>query len=114
MINVTRLSRAGSGSKNAEARNRQSIITILAMNMFNVLVMLSSIAHTLLTLSKSRLIDVIKTEYSLSEYNVNHFCPLSQAAFNAICFAVVSSSFKKFVRCTVFRYPRSSVTTVSS
>ena len=89
------LKKSTAGSKTASTRNRKSINIIVIMNTFSSFVTLGITIHAVNLMLNSD--NRYSTADNFMSYAVVHGLPLSQAIFNSVSFACVSSSFRRFL-----------------
>ena len=88
------------GQTPCEAANRdlkRSVISILVMNLFSTIVVVLNICWLVYQIKHS-MYRSFPTHLDALRFSTLYGFPLTQAAFNAISFTVISSSFRSFVR----------------
>ena len=97
-LTIVHLKNSDTGASEASARNiRKGVVAIVAMNVFNVFVMLSAVFFTigLQSIAKG---STYSTMNDFMIFTNTYGIYLAQSAFNSICFPIISTSFKAFVR----------------
>ena len=96
-LTIIHLKNADTASSEVSSRNiDKSIQTIVAMNVFNVLILVNNVSYSiyLKTFNETN----FSTRGDLVEFTKACGLPLVQSSFNAVSFLLISSSFKVFVR----------------
>ena len=104
-LTIIHLKNSDTAASDASARNiRRGIIAIVAMNVFNILVILSILGMSIVMFDIDRhdAEDVGRVKHTtvldLIVFTYFYGIPLIQSAFNPISFMIISSSFKVFVK----------------
>ena len=96
-LTIIHLKNADTASSEVSSRNiDKSIQTIVAMNVFNVLILITNVSYSIyLKTIKPKNFNTLGDFVEFSNY---HGLPLLQSSFNSVSFLLISSSFKVFVR----------------
>ena len=96
-LTIIHLKNADTASSEVSSRNiDKSIQTIVAMNVFNVFILVNNVSYSiyLKTFNETN----FSTRWDFVEFTKTCGLPLVQSSFNAVSFLLISSSFKVFVR----------------
>ena len=102
VLTIIHLRNSNTASSEASQRKiKKSIQAIVAMNIFNLFVILTSLGqagtHLYLT-SRNYLPQYYTTALDVIQFLDYHGMPVLQSAFNAVSFSLICSSFRVFVK----------------
>ena len=96
-LTIIHLKNADTASSEVSSRNiDKSIQAIVAMNIFNVLILVVNVGYSIYLNTFNN--DNLSSLGDFVEFTNCHGLPLLQSSFNAVSFLLISSSFKVFVR----------------
>ena len=96
-ITIIHLKNADTASSEVSSRNiDKSIQAIVAMNIFNVLILVVNVGYSIYLNTFNN--DNLSSLGDFVEFTNCHGLPLLQSSFNSVSFLLISSSFKVFVR----------------
>ena len=102
-LTIIHLKNSDTAASDASARNiRRGIVAIVAMNVFNILVISSILGMSIVIFDIDRHKDVTQVNHTtvmdFIMFTYFYGIPLFQSGFNSISFLIISSSFKVFVK----------------
>ena len=100
VLTILHLKRSDSISCESSSKNiRRGIVALIAMNVFNVFVLLSVVGHNIaVTVVDKSGYKIHSTGLDLMHFTNLYGIPLIQSTFNSLSFLVICSAFKVFVR----------------